>query len=309
MRRSFALLIIAVVITSFTTTADALVLVGATFEDHARAQISEGATVAPTPGREMAIASYTLAPGTNGGWRNHGGPAVLAIAHGTLVLHSATGCAMKAYATGQAVIVPPGRHMLANPGSEALAISGVFLDGAGDEITPFLDAGEAPPPVECPETAGDGLQTQPSTASMVRSARGTVVGPDAYGHSDHAHHARGIQVEAGTDVLVTTVHALPHATGGWMTHNPALGIITKGTLTYYEARNGHCVKTRFTAGQAYVHASPVTHLPTNESSEPLEATYFFFNLPHNAHPVPVAGNVLDSVDPTPLPPKDCARLG
>jgi quercetin dioxygenase-like cupin family protein len=308
MRRLFALLIVAVIITSFTTTADALLLIGATVEDHGRAQTAEGATLTGMPGGELVIASYTLGPGTNGGWRNHGGPAVLVVTGGTLVLHSAAGCASKEYTTGQAVIVPAGRHMLTNPGSEKLAISGAFLDAAGDEITPFVDAGEAPRPAECPDAAGAGLRAGPSPATMLRSARGTFVGPDTYGHSDHAHHARGIEVEPGTDILVASVHAQPYATGGWMTHKPALGIITKGTLTYYEARDGHCEKTQFTAGQAYIHASPVTHMPTNEGAEPLEATYVFFNLPHNAHPVPVAGNATDAMDLTPLPPKDCPRL-
>jgi quercetin dioxygenase-like cupin family protein len=308
MRRPFAVLIVSVAISSFTMTAGALVPIGAAFEDHARAQTSEGATLTATPGQELVIASYTLPPDTDGGWRNHGGPAVLAITSGTLVLHSAVGCATKEYTTGQAVIVPAGRHELSNPGSETLAFSGAFLNGAGDDITPFLDAAEAPPPAPCRDATGNGLRTAPASASMVRSARGTFAGADAYGHSDHAHHAGGIRVEAGTDIFVVSVHAQPYATGGWMTHKPALGIITKGTLTYYEAHDGRCVKTQFTAGQAYVHASPVTHMPTNEGPDPLEATYVFFDLPHNAHPVPLAGNETDAMDLTPLPPKDCPRL-
>jgi mannose-6-phosphate isomerase-like protein (cupin superfamily) len=308
MRRSFALLIVAAVIMGFMNAAGALVPVGATWEDHARAQVSEAATVVASPGRELVIASYTLAPGTDSGWRNNDGPTVLAVTSGTLALHSAAGCATKEYTAGQAVVVSAGRHRLSNAGDEPLAFTGAVLDGAADEITPFLDAGEAPPPASCEGTTGDRLRTSPSPASVVRSSRGTFVGPDAYGHSDHAHHAGGIAVEAGKDVYVVSVRAEPGGTSGWMTHRATLGIVTKGTLTYYEGRDGRCVKSQFRAGQAYVHGSPVTHIASNEGPEPLEAIYMFFNMPHNAHPVPVAGNFTEAIDITPLPPVDCPRL-
>ena len=308
MRRSFALLITATVIAGFTTTAGALVPVGVTWDDHARAQATEAATLSASPGREFVIASYTLAPGADSGWRNNDGPTVLAVTSGTLVLHTAAGCASKEYPAGQAAIVPAGRHRLSNSGEEPLAFTGAFLGGAADEITPFLDAGEAPAPAGCPGATGDRLQTAPSPASLVRSSRGTFVGPDAFGHSDHAYHAGGVQVEAGKDVYVVSIDGMPGGTGGWMIHKSAIGIIIKGTLTYYEGHDGHCVKTQFHAGQAYVHASPVTHLPVNEGPEPLSTIYIFFNLPHNAHPTPVAGNLTDAIDITPLPPADCRRL-
>jgi hypothetical protein len=64
----------------------------------------------------------------------------------------------------------------------------------------------------------------------------------------------------------------------------------------------------FTAGQAYIHAAPVTHMPVNEGAEAVEAIYVYFNLPHNADPLPVAGNQADAVNWGPLPPEDCPRL-
>lgn len=144
---------------------------------------------------------------------------------------------------------------------------------------------------------------------MVRSSRGVFVGPDAYRHSAHAHHAGGINMEAGKDIYVVSYRAEPGATTGWMTHLPTLGIVTKGTLTYYEAHDGRCVKSgEFSAGQAYIHASPVTHMAVNEGPGVWEATYVYFNLPHNAHPLPVAGNQTDAVNFAALPPRDCPRL-
>ena len=116
-------------------------------------------------------------------------------------------------------------------------------------------------------------------------------------------------MEAGRDIYVVSYHAEPYGSAGWMTHRPALGIVTKGTLTYYEGRDGRCVKSGvFTAGQAYVHGSPVTHMPVNEGPEAFEGIYVYFDLPPNAHPLPVVGNQTEAVDFTALPPRDCPRI-
>ena len=48
-------------------------------------------------------------------------------------------------------------------------------------------------------------------------------------------------------------------------------------------------------------------VPLNDGSEVVEATYVYFNLPHRAQPVPVAGNQTDAVNFFALPPKDCPR--
>ena len=48
-------------------------------------------------------------------------------------------------------------------------------------------------------------------------------------------------------------------------------------------------------------------VPRNDGSEVIEATYVYFNLPHRAQPVPVAGNQTDAVNFFALPPKDCPR--
>jgi quercetin dioxygenase-like cupin family protein len=310
MRRSFALLITAAVTSGLMTAAGALAPIAVlTYEDHGRAQATEAAALTASPGSELVIASYTLAPGTNNGWQEHGGPAALAVSRGALVLHSASGCTSRKYIAGEAAVLPAGRHLLSNPGDQPLAFSGAFLDAAPDGITPFLDGADAPPPADCVGVVDDGLHTAPARASMVRSGRGTFVGPNTYGHSAHRHHAGGVEVEVGKDIYVVSLRAEPYGTGGWMTHQPMLSIVTKGTLTYYEGHNGRCVKAgEFNAGQAYVHASPVTHMPVNEGPEAVEMIAVFFNLPHNSDPLPLAGGLTDAIDFTALPPQDCPRL-
>jgi quercetin dioxygenase-like cupin family protein len=277
-------------------------------QDHGRAQATEAAAVPVAPDSDFVIASYMLAPGDDSGWRHRAGPSVLVVTNGTLTLRSGSGCTLQEYVAGQAVVVPAGLHRLSNAGDQPLALSGAFLDASANGPTPFIGGAAAASPAGCGGLAAHGL-TAPSPGSVVRSSRGIVVGAGAYRHSDHAHYAHGIEVEGGKDILVTTIQAEPGSSSGWMRHKPTIGIITKGTLTYYEGHDGRCVKTgEFIAGQAYVHASPVTHMATNEGPETFEAIYVYFNLPHNRQPLPVISNLTDSIDFTPLPPKDCPRL-
>lgn len=310
MRRAAALLITVVVTTGFMTTAGALAPIAVlTYEDHGRAQATEAASLPASPGREVVIASYTLEPGTGTGWKEHGGPAVLVVTGGRLVLRSGADCATREYTTGQAAVVPAGRHLLSNPGDQPLAFSGAFLGAAEDTVTPFLDAAEAPAPASCISAAAEKRPTATAQALVVRSSQGVFVGPDAYLHSGHADHAARIGIEAGKDIYVVSYRAQPYGTAGWMTHLPAIGIVTKGTVTYYEGHDGRCVKSgEFTAGQAYVHAAPVTHMPVNEGPDVFEGIYVYFNLPHNADPLPVVGSQTEAVDFTALPPQDCPRV-
>jgi quercetin dioxygenase-like cupin family protein len=305
MRRSIVLLVIGAAIAGFATTASASPPVGVlTYQDYGRGQAMEAAATPVSPGHDLVISSHTLAPGADSGWRHRNGLSVFAVTSGTLTVRSADGCTIRDYTPGQAAVLPAGLHRLSNPGGQPVAFSGGFLDTAG--TTPFLGDADAAAP--CAGFTGHNLPTGPSGVEVVRSSTGAFVGPEAYRNSAHGHHAGGISIEAGRDVLVTSYRAEP-GSYGWMTHRPALGVITKGTLTYYEGRDGRCVKSgEFTAGQAYVHAAPVTHMPVNEGPEALEGIYVYFNLPHNPDPLPVAGNQADAVNWGPLPPKDCPRL-
>ena len=308
MRRSIALLVITAAVAGFTTTASASPPTGVlTYQDYGRGQAMEAGTTPVPSGRDLVISSYTLAPGADSGWARRDGLSLFAVTSGTLTVRSADGCTTREYTTGQAAVLSAGLHRLSNPAGQPVAFSGGFLDTAG--TTPFLGGAGEVPPVPCAAFTGHSRPTAPSGVEAVRSSTGAFVGPDAYRNSAHGHHAGGISIEAGKDVLVTSYRGEPNASAGWMTHRPVLGIITKGTLTYYEGRDGRCVKSgEFTAGQAYVHAAPVTHLPVNEGAEAVEAIYVYFNLPHNPEALPVAGNQADAVNWGPLPPKDCPRL-
>jgi quercetin dioxygenase-like cupin family protein len=308
MRRSIALLVIVAAVAGFTTTASASPPIGViTYRDYGRGQATDAGATPVSPGRDLVISSYTLAPGADSGWAHRNGLSVFAVTSGTLTVRSADGCTTKEYTAGEAAIIPAGLHRLSNVGSQPVAFSGGFLDTAG--TTPFLGGADAARPAPCAGFTGSNLPTAPSGIEVLRSSTGAFVGPDAYRNSAHGHHASGISIEAGNDVYVVSYRAEPNTSAGWMTHRPALGIVTKGTLTYYEARDGRCVKSgEFTAGQAYVHAAPVTHMPVNEGPEAVEAIYVYFNLPHNPNPLPVAGNQTDAVNWGPLPPKDSPRL-
>lgn len=304
MRRSLVLLIIAAITIGGMTGAGALVPSGVfIYEDHGRAKATEAAVLTVSPGGQLVIESSTLAP--SAGWKDYDGPAVFVIATGTLAIRSASGCTTQEYAAGQAAVVPAGRHLLTNAGDEPVAFTAAFLGVAVDRATPFPDGAESDSSTGCV----GGLQAATSGASSAGSSRGVFVGPDAYRNSAHAHHAGGIEVEPDTDILVSSYRAQPHASTGWMTHRPALGIVTKGIVTYYEGRDGRCVKSgEFTAGQAYVHASPVTHMAVNEGPDVFEGIYVYFNLRHNARPLPLVGHQTDAIDFTALPPQDCPRV-
>ena len=78
-----------------------------TWEDYARAQLVESASVPILGGTTLVRASYSIAPGGDTGWRSLPGTTVLAVTKGKLGLHGGDGCATKDYAAGQAAVIPP----------------------------------------------------------------------------------------------------------------------------------------------------------------------------------------------------------
>ena len=85
---------------------------------------------------------------------------------------------------------------------------------------------------------------------------------------------------------------LPGFSTGWVTHVPGVAIVTKGAFTYYEARDGGCVKSeQYGPGQAYTHVGGL-HMGVNESDSPTELVVVYFNMPHGGlgGVVPVVGN-------------------
>lgn len=273
--------------------------------DLARTQIATGGVATAPPGSDTLSGSFTLAPGAGTGWRSGSGTSVFAVTKGVLTLRGATGCTSREYPAGQAVVVPAGRYLVANGGSAPLEFAGVFLGLTTGGAKPLVDGVGGPTPAGCTQAAGS------PGASDTSVARGTMVPISEYGVSVPAEgEANRIVAEETKDVLVASYELQPKFSTGWVTHLPAIAVVTRGTMTYYEGQAGQCViAAQYTAGQAYTHAGGL-HLATNEGPEVVDMTVVYFNLPHGGAGavVPVLGNTLDANDFTPLPPRDCPSL-
>jgi quercetin dioxygenase-like cupin family protein len=274
-------------------------------QDLARAQAVGGGPATAPPGTDTGAASYTLPPGGGTGWRTAAGTVVLAVTEGKLTLRLAKGCATRELATGQAAVVPPGRFLIANGGTGPLRFAGIFMGLREDGPQPLAGGAGGPAPAGCAKPA-DGPQTV-----AAEQVRGTMVAISEYGVSvPKPGEANRIVVQEAKDVLVASYQFQPKFSTGWRTHLPALLIVTRGTMTYYEGQAGQCVIAgEYSAGQAYTHAGGL-HLATNEGPEIVDMTAVYFNLPHGGAGalVPVLGNTLDANDFTPLPPRDCPSL-
>lgn len=272
-----------------------------TFEDHGRAQVAEGGDVRTPAGTTTFIATYSVPAGASSGWRALPGNAIVAAVGGEAMVHRGDGCSMTLLPAGQAMVLPAGPVAVHNGGSAPLQVAAAFFGLPAGAADPLAGGTPAAAPAGCPDMApGAGV-------SAVELGKGTVVDPNAY-------HGQGMvvsdtnPVKAGDDVLFSSYRLEPGASSGWINHRGQFGVITAGTLTYYEAHHGECVKTdAYSAGSAFFHG-PHHHMAVNEGNEPLTLTIAHFNVPHNDHPAPVVGNQGDAFDFTPAPPADCPRL-
>lgn len=270
------------------------------FTDHRRGQVAEGGQVGTPGGSQAFYATYTLGPGASTGWRALPGAAVLLVTEGTAMVHGAEGCTVQEVGAGRAAVLPAGTVALHNNGSAPLSVFAALfaLPVASADPLNGPPSGQAPP--------GCGV---PSGAALPgrQMARGTFLRADNYsGHGMQRSEVNGL--EPGSDVLVSSYELAPGASSGWINHRGQFGIITAGTLTYYEGHDGECHRTdSYSAGQAFVHL-PHHHLAVNEGERPMKLVLLHFNVPHNASPAPVVGNQADAFDFTPLPPADCPRL-
>jgi quercetin dioxygenase-like cupin family protein len=274
--------------------------------DLARVQVIEGGTAAAPPGTDAVSATYTLEPGFDSGWRTEPGTSVFAVTKGVLSVRDAKGCSTKEYRGGQAAVVPAGQYDIADAGDEPVEFAGIFLNLAPGAASPLVDGVAESAPTGCRDAGHAAFAT--ATPAVSDHVRATMVPIAAYGHSVHARGAHGITAEPATDMLVTSYEFPPGFSTGWITHQPQLAFVTRGTLTYYEGRDGRCVRSEtYRPGQAFIHQGGL-HMAVNEGTEPLDATIIYFNLPHGspASFVPGAGS-LDGIDFTALPPTDCPR--
>jgi len=267
------------------------------FKDLARAQAVEGASVPINPGTALVSGGYSVAPGGESGWRQLPGTMVLAVTKGKMMLHSGEGCAAKEYALGQAAVVPAGTYMVHNSGNEPLEFFGFFFDQSPGAPKPLAEGPAAPAPANC---TGVMATAAPSGVSLTTPEVGTMV-PGVYGQ-----HAT-LDIQAGKDVYASYLDISPGWSSGWLSHRPAVNIVSGGELSYVEAKDGKCDESeQYHAGQAFYHPAH-RHMAFNKGKEHVLLTTMYFDLPHET-PLPVIGNTITAVDFTQAPPADCPRL-
>ena len=270
-----------------------------TWEDYARAQVVEGATIPITAGSTLVRGSYSVAPGGDTGWRKLPGATVLAVNKGTLMLHGGDGCAAKEYATGKAAVIPAGVYQIHNAGSEPLDFFGIFFEQPNGATKPLVEGPTEPAPAGCGEVKTAAVS--PSGVSVATSAAGLFV-------STHYSHEAIVEIVAGTDMFATRYDAHPEWSSGWFAHYPAVNVMEGGELTYVEAKDGKCDDSeRYRAPDSFYHPRH-RHIAANYGKEHVYITTMYFNLPHDQQLPGPAGNQLVAADFSQAPPADCPRL-
>jgi hypothetical protein len=269
------------------------------YEDYARAQTVEGASVPIVGGTTLVKGAYSVAPGGETGWRRLPGTTVLAVTKGKLMLHGGEGCAAKEYATGLAAVIPAGVYQVHNPGSEPLDFFGIFFGQPSGATKPLAEGPTEPGPADCGGVKAAGVS--PSGVSVASSAAGLFV-------SSYYNEGATLEIKAGEDMFATLYDAAPGWSSGWFAHYPAVNVMEAGELTYVEAKDGKCDDSEvYRAGDAFYHPRH-RHIAANEGKEHVLITTMYFNLPHGQSLPGPAGNQLTAADFSQAPPADCPRL-
>jgi len=267
------------------------------FKDLTRSQVLEGATVPIQLGKVLESGSYSLAPGGQTGWRQLAGTTILSVNKGTMTIHRAAGCGTKDYAAGQAAVLQAGTYLVENTGSEAVEAIGFFLNQPAGAPKPLSGGHTAAAPSGC---SGFRAASAPSGVSVSSPASAPMV-PGMFGGGAI------LDIKAGKDVFADFVDFYPGFSTGWLTHLPAVNIVTRGEISYVMARDGKCdVSEKYHAGQAFYHPAH-RHMAFNDGPDHMWLTSMYFNLPHEPA-APVVGNTMTAVDFTQAPPMDCPRL-
>jgi quercetin dioxygenase-like cupin family protein len=267
------------------------------FKDLTRAQAMEGVSVPIKPGATLAMGSYSVAPGGATGWRQLPGATILAVNKGTMTVRRADGCGTKDYAAGQASVLPAGTYLVQNSGKEPLEVYGVFINQAFGAQKPLAEGPTAAAPAGCRDFAA---ASAPSGVSLTSPASAETV-PGMFGGG------AVLTIKPGMDVFADFVDFYPGFSTGWISHLPAVNIVTGGQISYVMARDGKCdTSESYHTGQGFYHPAH-RHLAYNDGQDHMLLTSMYFNLPHEPA-APVIGNTTTAVDFTQAPPVDCPRL-
>jgi quercetin dioxygenase-like cupin family protein len=272
-------------------------------KEYGRAKQIEAGTVVASSGYDVQTTAYTLAPGSDTGWRAGPGSTSLAVIKGTLQIQRAEGCTSRDLPVGGALVLPAGKFRLKNIGEEPVELLANFTNlpsGGEGALEGRADS--------APDCAGFAATAVASGVSATKSFRGD---PTAYYRQAHAEHGGAdgyasseVPVEAGKDAVMMTFALQPGFSTGWFAHTPHVAVITKGSWAFFEARDGKCEKVEeYRAGDAWVH--PVhRHMGAVQGNEPVEITVFGFNMNHG-EPKPVLGSQPDHLDFFHAPPSEC----
>ena len=267
------------------------------YEDLARAQVVEGATVPITAYTALVRGEYSIAPGGVTGWRRLPGTMVLAVTKGKLMLHGGEGCAAKEYGAGKAAVVPAGVYEVHNAGNEPLEFFGLFFGQTAGAPQPLSDGPTEAAPANCTGVMAAGVV--PSGVSLAGSAAAPFV--------SRFYSGATLEIKAGQDVFATRYDAAPGWSSGWFAHHPAVNVMEAGELTYVEAKGGKCDDSEvYRAGEAFYHPTH-RHMAVNNGKEHTVLTTIYFNVPHGES-LPGPGNHLAAADFSQAPPADCPRL-
>ena len=287
------------------------------YTDLYRAQLTDSASVPIVGGSVLMQAAYDVIGGGQTGWRRLPGTSVFSVTSGKLMVHGGEDCGAKEYAAGQAAVLPAGVYQFHNPADAnaddgQVSFWGLFFQIAPGDPEPLVAGPAQEAPASCSGVSGLGVGSAPSGVTVEGKGAGTFV--DTYGksHDHHAGHDAGdpntVKIEAGKDIFATLYDAAPGWSSGWFQHIPAVNIMHKGDLRYYEGRDGECVKTEtYHQGESFYHPTH-NHMATNEGKEHVLITSIYIGMPHDDNPTPVVGNQATAADFSQPPPEGCSRL-
>jgi len=268
------------------------------FTDLTRTQAVEGASVPIKIGTALVSGSYTLDPGGETGWRRLPGATILSVNKGTMTVRRAAGCSTKDYAAGQASVLPGGTYLVQNSGKEPLEFFGVFINQAVAVPKPLVEGPTAATPAGCPGFRA--ASAAPSGVSLTSNQVAKMV-PGMFGGGAI------LNIKPGMDVFADYLDFYPGFSTGWLTHLPAVNIVSGGEISYVMARDGKCdTSEKYHTGQGFYHPAH-RHMAFNAGKDHMFITSMYFNLPHEPA-APVIGNTITAVDFTQAPPMDCPRL-
>jgi quercetin dioxygenase-like cupin family protein len=252
--------------------------------------VAESAGILPVElGDQVAVQKIVVEPGKALAWHQQPENAVVVMTKGTL--NNYVSCTDKqTWEAGKSYLLlgsDKNANLTKNEGSAPAEFVAIFGKVPADQAAGSAAFRSTDAPAGCP-AAQDGVKVE-------ELARGVAYGAGKY------------DIRAGTNVVVQKFVLQPGFTTTWHRHpDSQLVIQLKGTAVNYTDCQ---TKELWTPGNAYIHLPSEHHnakpmLTRNESSEPIEVLFVFFNVPNDAR-YPAGVPPLDPGNP---PPAECPTM-